>query len=167
MAVLRLLPDWCTRPSSARPKRVTRKDRGTRGTEKQCRQHNRRVSAKICPVQISTPTRLDKTGVLSRPSGYRVPGTGRSPRMYEEFRRRGGASRAGGFSLFVLYLRWRVKYDKLLGTSDRREMIQNDNLIISLHKRCSKDQLIFPHRSDASLTLLCYENPDPATIPCR
>lgn len=66
MAVLGLLPDSCTRPSSARPKRVTRKDRGTGGTKKHNRrQHNRRVSAKICPVQISTPTRLDKTGPLA------------------------------------------------------------------------------------------------------
>lgn len=52
MAVLGLLSDSCTRPSSARPERVTWKDREKEEVkrEKQCRQHNHRVSVKIYPM---------------------------------------------------------------------------------------------------------------------
>lgn len=140
MAVLGLLPDSCTRPSSARPKRVTRKDRGTGGTKKHNRrQHNRRVSAKICPVQISTPTRLDKTGPLAT---LGLPGS-RDGTISSRARgvSNGGTSRAR-VSLFFFSLSSigvGDERDKLLGASDRRE-IENDLKLqfnsLSMYKVC-------------------------------
>lgn len=80
MAVLGLLSDSCTRPSSTRPERVTWKDREKEEVkrERQCRQHNRRVSVKIYPCTIhANAAKRDKPRLLAT-LGYWILGTEQS-----------------------------------------------------------------------------------------
>jgi len=112
MAVLGLLPDSCTRPSPARPERVTRKDRDTGGTKKQCRQHNRRVSTKICPVQISTPTRLDKSSPLT---ALGLPGFQGRDDLLACTRSVRGTFRARFLSFFLCLMAWETNVIKPFG----------------------------------------------------
>jgi len=72
-------------------------------TKKQCRQHNRRVSTKICPVQISTPTRLDKSSPLT---ALGLPGFQGRDDLLAYTRSVRGTFRARFLSFFLCLMTW-------------------------------------------------------------
>lgn len=142
--------------------------RGTRGTKTQCRQHNRRVSAKICPVQISTPTRPDKSGpfvalglpgsrdgtISSRARGVSNVGTSRARVSLSFF--------------FLSSITWETDATNRLALPTGRSKIKFNNfsMIEVLANFPFLVDLVTCDRKDSSLTPFRRENLDPATIPC-